>query len=141
MQTYVVELGQDLLPDGAIQHGAGMGEIAEKERDVEHAGIWRKVRQRTGGHDGRLDSTQLQPLDDFTLTAQPRRGEMGKGELITCLGQHDLFEFLRRDAIVAVRGKGIADLDLCLCSSRAAERNNRAGNGRRKEREIGRAHV
>ena len=122
-----VELGQDVLTDRPVKHAARVVEAAEQEGDVGHAGGGNEVAQRAGGDDGRLDGAQLQAFDDLALTTQTGGGEMAEAELAVGLGLDDLLPLLRRDAVVAVGGESVADLDFGLGAQGSSGERGQSG--------------
>src|SRR5690606_21095542 len=44
-ETCIFKLGEDFLTDGTVKHGAGMGQIAEQEWNIEDPGIRHEIRQ------------------------------------------------------------------------------------------------
>jgi hypothetical protein len=70
LETLAVELGQHLLADGAVEHGARMGLVAEQEGNVENFGLGHKVGDGAGGAEGQLLRAQLHGFNRLALATQ-----------------------------------------------------------------------
>src|SRR5690606_23411901 len=104
----------DLLADRAVKHTACMGEVAEQERDVEHAGFGDEIRKRAGGNDGRLDRADLQPLKNLALATKARGREVAEHEALVGAAFDDLLPLVGGNAVVRRGRQRIANLDLLL---------------------------
>jgi len=132
LEADLVELLQHVLPDGPVEDAARMAEVAEKEGDVEDAGIGDEIGQRAGRDDHRLDGAKLHALDHLALTAEAGGGEVA--EDVAALGAFldHLLPALGADAVMRIGGggEGVADLDLGLRDEGRGE--ERGGHGAEK---------
>ncbi|MPN30977.1 hypothetical protein SDC9_178448 [bioreactor metagenome] len=70
LEALGVELGEQFLPNGAVQHGARMRLVAEQKGHVQNLGFGHEVGYRAAGAEGQLLRAELHGLDGFALAAQ-----------------------------------------------------------------------
>ncbi len=110
------KLSQHVLTDLAIQHMTGMLQVAEQERNIEHAGLGHKVQGCAGRDNGQINCAQLQAFNDFTLATQGAVGE-GLDGVIAILFQGTGKGLCTR-TIVRAGGQGVGQLQGRLSRSR-----------------------
>jgi hypothetical protein len=68
LEAFGVELAEQFLADGAIQHGACVCFVTEQERHIQDARFGHKVGHRAGRCGGQFLGAQLDRLDGLALT-------------------------------------------------------------------------
>ena len=129
LEALGLELLQHLLADGAVEHRACVGLVAEQERDVEDACLGHEVGHRAGAGEGELLRAQLHRFDALALAAQAA-GIEGL-HLVAAAGA--LFDLAGEDvdahALVGVLGHRDADLHGGLGQGRGGDEGERGQGG------------
>ena len=131
---------QHVLADRAVEHLAGVGEVAHQEGDVEHAGLRHEVQRGAGRQDGEVDGAELQALDDFALAAERAARELLHLEAAAGAGFERLREGLAARAVVRAGRQRIGHLQRGLGGGRGREGEAGSREGGEQRGEPGFAH-
>src|SRR5690606_37793188 len=99
-ETALGEFGKQVFADLAIEHLAGVSQVAKQEGDVKNAGFGYEIQRGAGRYDGDVDSAKLQAFNNFALAAQGAIGELLDLEIIGRAGAQCLGEGVGAGAIV-----------------------------------------
>ena len=132
------ELGQHVLADLAVQHRAGVRQVAQQEGDIENPGFGNKIEGGPCRNDRQVDGADLQPLDDLAFAAQRVVGELLHLVLAARRGFDGLGHGVRAGAVVRRGRQGVGHLQGVL--RRGGQGSDRPAGGQDRGCKPGFAH-
>ena len=124
LETFSVELGQQVCTKWSVQHHAGVRLVAEQKWHVDDFGLGHKVGYRACGGERQFLSAELYRFDGFALAAQ--RAVIKRLHFVAAT--RALFDLLRKHVnahtLVRVLGGGDADLHGGLCGGGGHQTNS-----------------